>query len=295
MTKPFDATMKQLLDAFGADWVIALAPWLGLPPGLELDPLDVDLSTVQLSADKVFRLRPPSLGILHIEPQSSHDGELPDRMLEYNAALHRRYGGPVYSVAVLLRPEANATALTGELVRQFPDGRVYLRFAYAVVRVWQLPLESLLAGAIGSLPLALLTDAAAGHLREVVDRIDSRLRDEQVPDMVRVLLHTCGYILLGMRYDDSEIQPAFVGIEGMKESTTYQAILREGVQLGRQEGRQEGTLRTLQESLRRVLRKRFVAIPNELDARIAQTADPAKLEDALLQSISIEKPEDLTL
>ena len=59
MAGPFDATLKQLLDACAADWLGWLAPLVGLPPPVAADPLDPDLSTVQPAADKVFRLRPP--------------------------------------------------------------------------------------------------------------------------------------------------------------------------------------------------------------------------------------------
>src|SRR5262245_12696905 len=87
MAGPFDATLKQLVDAFASDWVGVLAPLVGLPASVGVDPIDPDLSTVQPAADKVFRLRPPAAGLLHIEPQSSWDGDLPGRVLVYNVLL----------------------------------------------------------------------------------------------------------------------------------------------------------------------------------------------------------------
>ena len=74
MSKPYDAAMKQLLDDFAIDWVDWLAPLFGLPSTVDVEPLDVDLSTVQVSADKVFRFKAPAEGLLHIEPQASWDG-----------------------------------------------------------------------------------------------------------------------------------------------------------------------------------------------------------------------------
>jgi hypothetical protein len=44
MAKPFDAALKQLVDAYAADWLRWLRPQLGLPPGADFDPLDADLS-----------------------------------------------------------------------------------------------------------------------------------------------------------------------------------------------------------------------------------------------------------
>ena len=42
MSKPYDATLKQLMDAFAADWVAVLAPLIGLSSTVEVEPLDAD-------------------------------------------------------------------------------------------------------------------------------------------------------------------------------------------------------------------------------------------------------------
>ena len=81
MTKPFDTTLKDLLNVFAVDWADWLGPRIGLTADIEIEPLDVDLSTVQMSADKAFRLKPPAEGILPIEPQASWDGGFPSRTI----------------------------------------------------------------------------------------------------------------------------------------------------------------------------------------------------------------------
>ncbi len=264
MAKPFDATLEQLLDLFAVDWIEWLAPELGLPAGIGVDALDVDLSTVQVAADRVFRLRPPAEGLLHIEPQASWDGALPDRLLLYNALLHDRYGGPVYSVAILLRPEANASRLTGTLARHFADGTEYHRFHYRVIRVWELHPDALLAGGLGALPLALLTDDARDRLDLLIDRLDTRLRQPDVGEITRRTILTSSYILLGLRYTEDKFREAFVRASGMKESSSYQAILTEGRREGQQQGRQEGELQALRETLLDTLSERFGLVPVEL-------------------------------
>jgi len=40
MSKPFDATLKQPIDLFAVDWLEWLAPALGLPGSVGVDPLD---------------------------------------------------------------------------------------------------------------------------------------------------------------------------------------------------------------------------------------------------------------
>ena len=297
MTKPFDTTLKDLLNVFAVDWADWLGPEIGLSANIEVEPLDVDLSTVQMSADKVFRLKAPTEGILHIEPQASHDSGFPGRLHRYNALLDARYGdsdNPVYSVALLLRRDA-APGVTGVVSRSRHDGFEYLRFVYTVVKVWELHIEPLMASGIGALPLVLLTDEAEGQLGTLVDRIDARLRAEQVPNADRVFLLTCGYILLGLRYTGIEIQNAYTRVRGMKESTTYQAILEEGREEGELKGREEGEIKTRQSTLLDILRDRFGEVPAEVETRIRAVTEAARLQHAILRAIRISTIDDLEL
>ena len=167
------------------------------------------------------------------------------------------------------------------------DGREYLRFDYSVVRLWELPADQLLAGGVGLLPLALLTDDAAPRLPQIVSRIADRFAADAVPQSTRDLLWTCGFILMGLRYDDSVAVPLLQGVRNMRESTTYQAILREG--------RDEGLLLARREDVLDVLRDRFTTIPPAVEARIRAAADPARLKAALLQALHINAPDELTL
>jgi hypothetical protein len=211
MTKPYDTTIKQLLADFAEDWVEWIVPKLGMPAGTKVTPFDPELSTVQLAADKVFRFETPARGLLHLEFQSTWGGKLPARLHTYNTILHDRYEEePVYSVAFLLRKDADANAMTGTFTRQYPDGREYLRFQYRVVRVWELSAEELLHGGLGAIPLALLTDEAEGQLREMVNRVDERIRAESEDESTRKMLLTSVLLLLGMRYNRDQAQAAFM-------------------------------------------------------------------------------------
>jgi flagellar biosynthesis/type III secretory pathway protein FliH len=57
------------------------------------------------------------------------------------------------------------------------------------------------------------------------------------------------YILLGLRYSADLAAELLRGVVAMKESTTYQAILREGWEEGKQQGLQEGLQEGLQQGL----------------------------------------------
>jgi hypothetical protein len=287
MAGSFDAVLKQLLDACAPDWVGWLAPLVGLPAGVAADPLDPDLSTVRPVADKVFRLRPPAAGLLHLEPQSSWDGGFPDRLLLYNVLLEDRYGGPVHTVALLLRREANTSGLTGELVRRAADGREYLRFGYAVVRVWELRADELLAGGLGAAPLALLTDDAGPRLPQVASRFADRVTGEAGSVEAENRLLSCAFLLLGLRYDGAVARALFHGVEKMRESSTYQLIL--------EEGREEGAVRNGQANLLALIEERFGAVPPEVEARVRAVTDPARLQAALRQVLRVAAPADLPL
>lgn len=73
----------------------------------------------------------------------------------------------------------------------------------------------------------------------------------------------------------------------MRESSTYQAILEEGRDVGRIEGLRRGVFA--------LLRKRFGTVPAEVEARVRATTEEVKLEAALLRVLEISAPEELTL
>jgi predicted transposase YdaD len=282
MSKPYDATIKQLLADFATDWVEWIVPGLGMPADTKVVPFDPELSTVQLAADKVFRLEPPARGLLHVEFQTTWGGKLPARLHTYNTILHDRYEDePVYSVAILLRKDADATAMTGTFTRQYPNGRAYLRFDYSVVRVWELSAEELLQGGLGAVPLALLTDEAEGHLPKMVERVDDRIRAESVDEPTRRMLMTSAFLLLGMRYNDDAVKLVFSGVDDMtlEESSTYQMILRKG--------QSSGLIAARQEALIDFLRGRFGVVPASTESEILTCRDAAKLKAAILSAARI--------
>jgi predicted transposase YdaD len=109
MAKPFDASLKSLVERYPEDW----AAQLGGPIDDPVEVIEADLSAVTTQADKVLRIGSSSPFILHVELQASHDVQLVRRLLRYNVLLHDRHDLPVRSVAVLLRAAADGSALTG--------------------------------------------------------------------------------------------------------------------------------------------------------------------------------------
>lgn len=224
-TKPFDATMKDLFELLPINW----PAWLGYSGVKKASLIDADVSTVTAAADKVFRVESDTGNwLLDVEPEARHAADLPDRLLLYNTVLTQRHELPVHSVALLLRREANASNLTGVLVRRHPgEQRPYLVFRYRVIRLWEMPLQQVLTGFLGALPLAMVTDEAEQDLKGVLARIQERLQTEANPELARRLLAST-FLLMGLRYPKETVIKLSEGAKSMEASSTYQLIIARG-------------------------------------------------------------------
>jgi hypothetical protein len=220
MSKPFDIGLKELIDNDPRGWAQVFCPEHVLNASL----IESETATVSASADKVLRVELASGPVLlNLEPQSGHDASFPQRLHLYSTLLSHRHGLGVHSVALLLRPEANATAITGiyERPHAFRAGS-YLRFEYDVVRLWEQPLDRFLQGPLALVPLAPLTDEALPQLTNVVQEAVQRVRTEADPDR-RDTIEATLFLLLGLRFDKERIsrleQTIMIDI---RESSTYE-------------------------------------------------------------------------
>lgn len=224
MNPAFDPTLKTLVEASPADWL----PLLGLPRK-RVTVEDTDLATVVSGAvDKVLRVHAEPEYLVHFDFQAGHDSSLlPRRLRLYNGVLDYRHDRLVLSVAVLLRPEADSPQLTGSFERALPGQEPISLLRYRVIRVWQLPVESLLTGGLGTLPLAPVSDVSEARVPEVIRRMKERLSQERRGRLAKDLWAVT-YVLLGLRYSDAFANLLIQEVLGMEESTTYQAIIKKG-------------------------------------------------------------------
>jgi predicted transposase YdaD len=224
-SKPFDATLKELIEDDSASWPALVGDW----PIKAVAVIDADVSTVSAAADKVLRIHGNSGNwLLDLEPESSHAEDIPERLHLYSTLLHRRHELPVHSVVLLLRREANARNLTGVLELRLPScNEPYDVFRYQVIRLWEEPLARLLAGGLGTLALAPLTDEGSANLPEVLRVIDERLRQEAPPPRA-AKIWAATFVLMGLRYPAELSEALFQGVMTMEESTTYQLIVKRG-------------------------------------------------------------------
>jgi predicted transposase YdaD len=219
VAQPFDITLKHLLEAHPADCLRLV----GLSTAAPIDVIDADLATVIAEADKVFRVNDRVPWLMHFELQASYDADLPQPMLRYNVLLKHRHGLPVRSVVILLRAKADGPEMGGVVRHTLADER-YLEFHYRVVRIWQMPVSDILAGGLGTLPLAPLAAVRQPELPAVIRRMKERLSTE-VPRSEEAILWTATYVLMGLRYDQTLASELLKGALAMEESVTYQEII----------------------------------------------------------------------
>jgi hypothetical protein len=170
--------------------------------------------------------------------------------------------------------------LTGVYERGFSGEPPYLRFLYQVNRVWQLPVETLLSGGLGTLPLAPISAVARSEVPAVIERMKERLRGRSEQALAKDLW-TATYILLGMRYDRAFAKQLLRGVMTMEESTTYQAIL------------EEGALRQARKTLIRLGQKRFQETPAAVKVAIAAITDPERLDELSVRVYDVASWQEL--
>jgi hypothetical protein len=235
----FDVSAKELVWDDPAAWLERFA----IGPRGPVEVIDSDITTLTASADKVLKVGGPDPYLVDLEPHSYHDTSLTRTLWFRQVALDYHHDLPVLTVLVLLCKEANSTGLTGTYERQLPDRWQTNRYNYRVVQLWQEDPESYLTAGVTLVPLAPLTNVADSEeaLRGLVRRMAERINAEPVPRAAKLWTATC--LLMGLRFSEELAFQLLEGVQNMRESTTYQAILREGRQEGKVKGEQELLLR----------------------------------------------------
>jgi predicted transposase YdaD len=253
ITRPYDVTFKHLVEEHPRD---ALA-FVGVTDVRTVEVVDTDTSTISSAVDKALRVE-TSQGefLVHLEFQSGPDPELLERAFWYNATLYRRHRLPVQTTLVLLAKGADQPRLTGRLEICLPSGMPCHAFHYRVMRLWRVPVATILAGGVGVLPLAPLGEGAQERINDVVGAIAQRFAAISTI-AEQDTLWAATYFFMGLKYDAELIQRLIPGGRHMRESVTYQLVVEEGRQEGRriglEEGRQEGRQEGLAQGARKML------------------------------------------
>ena len=280
MPFPFDVTLKELVESHPQDY----CRLLGLDVQAPIQPLNVDLSTLSAATDVIFGYGDPLERIFDFNFQSGPDPHLDSRVLMYNVVLYHQCRVPVHSVIILLRPEADHQNLTGKLSYQGRPRKGKMTFTYEVIRLWQQKPEKYLRGGLGVLPLAVLCrlpegvrvdEGLAPLVKKVIQRLTHEAQDEQRNELL-----TASYILTGMRVNQRTLDDLFRGANVMKESSGYQAIVR------------EADIARLHKTILRLGTRQFGAPTQATEYRIQSIMDVPRLErmtDNVLDASSWEE------
>jgi hypothetical protein len=224
MEHPFDPTLKTISELSPSDW-LPLANRRRRRVTIE----DSDVGTIISGAtDKLFRVHDEPEYLLDLDFEAGHfRAELPSRLRLYNSVFAYRHQRVVLSVPVLLRPEADSPQWDGLLQSALPGEPPFSTLRYEVIRVWNLSVERLFAGGIGSLALAPISNIPETAVPGVIRRMKERLSGPKAPRRAADVW-AATYVLLGLRYSEEFAHALFEEVLGMEESVTYQAIVRRG-------------------------------------------------------------------
>lgn len=313
MVKRYDASIKHMVELHPADWLAAAR----FPIGGSVTVIDADVSSISPAADKVLRIGGPDPYIGHLEFQANPDPNIDRRVLLYNVVLGWRHGLPVRSTVFLLRPEADAGA--SGVVRDMAADDAMLEFRYRLVRVWEQPAEFFLSGGLGTLPLAPVSAVAAGPLdavrsvmSEVRKRIDRDATSREAPE-----IWTAVKLLLGLRFPTPIVNDLYSGVQPMRvdlsASSTYQEIVREGLEKGMLEGMSKGMKQGMEQGLEQGMERgmaqgrvqgardvllaqaasRFGVPPIEVRTAIQAISEMSRLESLATRVLTAESWQDL--
>ncbi len=279
MSKPYDATSKDLVEMEPSAWTTVV----GKPrPANLVRCVDADISTVTAAADKVIWVEDPEPWILGTEIQSGWDEDLPVSVIQRYGLLRRRHRVPVAFVVMLLRPEANMSALTDVGIRETnPLGEPW-NFPCRVIRLWQEPVERWLEGPLGMLPFAPLTNVDRTALPGVISQIKTRF-DTEATKPLAAKLWSATYVLMGLRFESAFSEQLLQGVIAMEESTTYQAIIA------------KGELREIRKAILRLGIKRFGNPEASVESTLNNIVELERLERIHERVLDVQSWQELLL
>jgi hypothetical protein len=279
MATPFDAAAKDLIEMAPADWLA----FRGQPRPPELvRVIDADLSaTVSTATDKVIRVDDPEPWLLLIELHAAWDGDLPFDLLRRYALLRHRHRLPVSCAIVLLRPEANTSAMTGTFPQPNRLGRDW-DFPFHVVRVWETPAAVFLHGPLAILPLAPVAAVDRDALDSVMSEVAERLNRDATRGQ-KETLQTATFQLLALRYDETLI-------DHLKELMTTLDI--SGTPLVKSIQR-DAALAARRDDLLALGREKFGEPPADIVAVVQAIADESRLAELLRRVLRAASWQDL--
>jgi len=280
----YDITLKYLSDKFPKHFVeFIIDGFEG-----EVTPLDKELPTNKRQTDYLVKVKDTSLNngiedfILHIEFQSSHDVDMPQRMMAYYARIVDKHKLPVYPVVVYLNQTDENRTIQSEYMSSIYNEDI-MKFRYKVVKVWEIDSTRIIGNSLyGLFPIIPLTSHEIASEKEYLETCFDLVQNVDIDDKVlKSEMLVCTSILAGLKYPKDMIK-SLMKEEIMKESVIYQDILNEGKVEGKAEGKAEG----MEESIISVLSTRFDNVSANLVEMVHHIKNKSKLNDFLKLAVT---------
>jgi hypothetical protein len=247
-----DSLLKRLVSTFLLDF----ASWLLGTAVQTARPLQSELPGTTVAVDQVFQvtLANDRELLLHLEFQGRRSHEpMQWRMLEYMLRLAHMHRLDLESVVMYVGRGAGADD-TGVYQVNGLDGTPVLAWRYRVMRLWQMPVEELMA-ARQVAPLALLGQTQITRPEVTLQAVVSRMR-RVTDEALREHLLAALVALLPDEEMVNMVDRLLEEDEWLLELPFQQRILAEG----RRQGEAEVLLR--------LLRSRFGTLPEDVMARL---------------------------
>ncbi|MGY6529573.1 MAG: Rpn family recombination-promoting nuclease/putative transposase [Cyanobacterium sp.] len=287
----YDSVLKFIIDEYTAP----ILTWLFNQEITDpVEMLNTELNIEPIRADGVFFLQVGEK-IIHLEFQTRPKSEppLPLRMLDYWVRLYRTYklyqtNTKIEQVIIFLQKTKSIQAYQNTFE---VDNTIH---RYQVVRIWECDATPLLSQP-ELLPLAVLAKNEQPEilLSQVAERI-SRIEDKRKKSNITA----CVELLAGINYSE-ELIKMYLQDDLLKESVTYQRIIREGmaegiqqgIQQGIQEGIQQGLQQGIQQGVEEGEKEEAIALVFRLTKkRFPESPDTLKND---LKTLSVEQLETL--
>jgi len=231
--------------------------------------------------------------ILHIEFQSTHESDVPERMLSYYARIVEHYKiKDVYPVVIYLNPKHAPKEIPDSYTHDFLD--MATLYKYKVIKIWEIESNFITDNnLVGLFPLLSLTKDC--DLKECYAKIESA----DIDSKQKKELYACAFLLAGIKYP-KELIRSLTKEEIMLESVTYQEIIKKGIAQGiikgKEEGIKEGIIKGKEEGKKEdiiyLLRARFKKIPEPITKKIRAIKEESTLEELIVAAATSNSLEE---
>ena len=253
----------KLLDS--GSWQEWLAGVRVPPPSPRAEPdymryYEFDPTKEQLGVDSFIEVKDlrGNRAVIHIRMQSQYEPDVGKTIWKENEKVHRQQDLPVSSVVILLHEGADGPNVTGEYAPiPRPGQKPGDTFRYTVARAWEKTPGELLAGGLGILPLAPMSNLTEAELPGVIQRMGEIIGKQAKPeDAAKLWLST--YFFMGLRYPTDLVKNLLADFMPLIRSTeNYQGVLAKGYVQGVSQGMVEGPIRAAKSLVRTQGEKRF--------------------------------------